>query len=100
MPAEASPVTTLAISIGWPMHLLSHSASSSDFSSMRSASLFMALVRWAGVHLDHSPLKAARAAETAASMSAMPATWMIFDTRDSSWGLRTVINALEVASTY
>jgi len=78
------PYTIFVTVSGCPIHLDSHGAKLSTFFSTRSANLFMTLVRCWAVHVDHSPLNAARAAATAASTSAWPATWMLSATRDSS----------------
>jgi hypothetical protein len=94
------PYTNFATMTGCPMHLLSQGASSSACSSNKSANFNMALLRCAGFHVDHSPLKAARAAATAASTSAWPAAWMLSATRDSSWGLYTLSVSPDLASTY
>ena len=57
---------------GAPMSLVSSRASSSQFLSTRSAILFISTWRCMGVKRRHGPLKAARAAATAASTSALP----------------------------
>jgi hypothetical protein len=83
-------MNAFATPMGCPMAILSSLASSSMFSSSKSANLFMHAARCAPVNFFHGPLKAALAANTAASISSGPATWTSSVTLSSVAGFMTV----------